>query len=70
MKPLSEMAFEELVTELEETARAMESADLGIERAAELYERAGSLHATALQRLTLVTARLEQLRNATPDRHA
>ena len=56
------MTFEELVIELEDTAKAMEGADLGIERAADLYERAGALHAAASNRLTQVQARLAQLR--------
>ena len=64
MRALAEMTFEELVAELDDPARAMESADLGIERAAELYERAGALHAAAAERLSQVTARLAQLRIA------
>ena len=60
------MTFEEIVDELERTARAMEAADLGIEQAAELYERAGLLHRVATQRLASVQIRLEELRGAVP----
>ena len=58
---LSGMTFEEIVDELERTARAMESSDIGIEQAADLYERAGLLHRVATQRLASVRTRLDEL---------
>ena len=66
----STLTFEQLVDQLEATARAMEASHLGIEAAAELYARAGALHRAANERLATVQARLEELRerdvNETP----
>jgi exodeoxyribonuclease VII small subunit len=59
---LAGRTFEELVDELERVARAMDAPDLGIEQAADLYERAGALHRAASDRLSQVQARLERLR--------
>ena len=44
---LQSQTFEELVTELEQVARSMDAPELGIEQAADLYERAGALHRAA-----------------------
>ena len=59
---LAAMTFEQLVAELERVANAMDRGDIGIEEAADLYGRAGSLHAAATQRLERVQARLSELR--------
>ena len=55
------MTFEQLVAELEAMTRRMASGDIGIEEAAELYERAGELHALAAERLEKVKERIERL---------
>ena len=62
--PFASMTFEELVGELESVARAMESPELGIEAAADLYGRAAALHGAAHERLATVQARLAALRGA------
>jgi exodeoxyribonuclease VII small subunit len=54
-------SYEELVAELEELTQRMSSADIGIEEAADLYERAGGLHNQARARLDQVRARIEAL---------
>ena len=59
---LDTMTFEELVTELESVAHAMDRGDIGIEEAANLYGRAGTLHAAARDRLRRVEQRLAMLR--------
>lgn len=59
---LAGRTFEELVAELEQVAKAMDAPDLGIEEAADLYERAGALHRAASQRLARVQERVEALR--------
>ncbi len=56
------MTFEELVEELTEVTAQMDDGAIGIERAADLYDRASALHAAASARLLGVEARLEQLR--------
>jgi exodeoxyribonuclease VII small subunit len=53
--------FEELMTELETLTERLAAGDLGIEAAAELYERAERLHDLAAQRLAQVQARVEAL---------
>jgi exodeoxyribonuclease VII small subunit len=53
--------FEELMTELETLTERLAAGDLGIEAAAELYERAERLHALAAERLAQVQARVEAL---------
>ena len=54
--------FEDLVTELEGVAMAMDRGEIGIEEAADLYERASALHAAATDRLAGVQRRLAELR--------
>lgn len=56
--------FEELVGELEQLTARLAAGDLGIEAAAELYERAERLHAQASARLDQVRARVEKLTGA------
>jgi exodeoxyribonuclease VII small subunit len=53
--------FEELMAELESITEKMAAGDLGIEAAAELFERAEALHALATERLVQVRARVERL---------
>ena len=61
-RQLADMTFEELVAELEAVAQAMDRGDIGIEAAADLYGRAGELHAAAAERLGRVQRRLATLR--------
>ena len=56
-----ERTFEDLMTDLESITERLAAGDLGIEAAADLYERAEQLHALASQRLTQVKARVEGL---------
>lgn len=53
--------FEELMAELEAITERLAAGDLGIEAAADLYERAEDLHARAAARLAQVQARIESL---------
>ena len=53
--------FEEIMAELEAVTEQLAAGDLGIEAAAELYERAERLHAEATGRLDQVRARVEGL---------
>jgi exodeoxyribonuclease VII small subunit len=53
--------FEELMSELEEVTGQLAAGDIGIEAAADLYERAERLHARAAERLDQVKARVERL---------
>jgi exodeoxyribonuclease VII small subunit len=55
------MTYEQLVAELESLTARMASGDIGIEAAAELYERAGVLHAAAAERLARVQERIDAL---------
>jgi exodeoxyribonuclease VII small subunit len=55
------MSYEQLVAELESLTARMASGDIGIEAAAELYERAGVLHAAAAERLARVQERIDKL---------
>jgi exodeoxyribonuclease VII small subunit len=53
--------FEDLMAELEEVTERLAAGDLGIEAAADLYERAELLHSQAAERLAQVQARVESL---------
>lgn len=53
--------FEELVSELEQVTELLATGEVGIEAAADLYERAQRLHALASKRLALVQERVERL---------
>jgi exodeoxyribonuclease VII small subunit len=53
--------FEELMAELESITEQLGTGDLGIEAAADLYERAEKLYALASARLAQVKARVEKL---------
>lgn len=57
----AEATFEELVAELESLTAQLAAGDLGIEAAADVYERAEKLHALATERLERVRARVEGL---------
>jgi exodeoxyribonuclease VII small subunit len=61
------MTYEQLVAELESLTHQMAAGDIGIEAAAELYERAGVLHAQAVERLARVQARIDALAPASAD---
>jgi exodeoxyribonuclease VII small subunit len=63
-----ELTFEQLMAELEAITERLAAGDLGIEAAADLYERAEQLHARAAARLAQVQARVEALskREAVP----
>ncbi len=58
----SAMTFEQLMAELESVTEALATGELGIEAAADLYERAERLHALATARLAQVQARVDGLR--------
>ena len=59
--PYAERTFEQLVAELEGLTEQMASGELGIEAAADLYERAQVLHGLAEERLRRVQERVERL---------
>ena len=53
--------FEELMADLEAITEKLAAGDLGIEAAADLFERAEVLHALATERLVQVRSRVERL---------
>ncbi len=55
------MTYEQLVEALEVMTDRMAAGDIGIEEAADLYEKAGHLHALAAERLARVQERIERL---------
>jgi len=58
---LDTLSFEELVDRLEALTAQLADGGIGIERAADLYERAQRLHATATARLEAVARRIGDL---------
>jgi exodeoxyribonuclease VII small subunit len=54
--------FEDLLAELEAVTDRLAGGEVGIEEAADLYERAERLHREASERLEQVRARVERLR--------
>jgi exodeoxyribonuclease VII small subunit len=56
-----EPTFEEIMAELEAVTEQLAAGEIGIEAAAELYERAERLHAQATERLSQVKARVSGL---------
>lgn len=60
-----QLSFEELVAALEALTDRLASGQIGIEEAADLYERAERLHALASQRLARVQARIDALGTST-----
>ena len=61
MKADEELTFEELVAALEVLTERMAAGDIGIEEAADLYERSQALHDLAAERLAHVQRRIEEL---------
>lgn len=59
--PYAELTFEELVEQLEGLTERMAAGDIGIEEAADLYERAQALHGLAEERLRRVQERIQRL---------
>jgi exodeoxyribonuclease VII small subunit len=62
----TDRSFEDLMAELEAVTDRLATGELGIEAAAELYERAERLHAAAAARLAQVQARVEALGQRNP----
>lgn len=60
------LSYEQLVEALEATISRMADGSIGIEEAADLYERAGRLHAAASERLARIQARIDQLTEHAP----
>ena len=58
---VEEMSFEQLMEALESITEQLASGDLGIERAADLYEQAERLHTQARRRLEEVQSRIDRL---------
>lgn len=58
---LDALSFEELVERLEALTAQLADGGIGIERAADLYERAQRLHAAAAARLDAVARRIDTL---------
>jgi exodeoxyribonuclease VII small subunit len=58
---LDALSFEELVDRLEALTAQLADGGIGIERAADLYERAQRLHAAASARLEAVARRIDEL---------
>jgi len=56
-----ERTFEELIAELEQVTEVLAAGEVGIEAAADLYERAQRLHTLASERLARVQERVERL---------
>lgn len=63
----SQPTFEELMAQLEDVTARLAAGDIGIEAAADLYERATRLHAQAAERLEQVRSRVERLSAASPE---
>ena len=57
-------SFEQLMAELEDVVRRMSGTEIGIEEAADLYEKARTLHDAAAARLEAVEARIAELSDA------
>jgi exodeoxyribonuclease VII small subunit len=55
------LSYEQLLAELETMTDRMAAGDIGIEAAADLYERATALHAVAAARLDAIRARIDNL---------
>ena len=64
--PDSGRSFEELVGELEAVTEQLAGGQIGIEQAADLYERAEQLHRLARERLEAVQARVDRLSTGEP----
>lgn len=64
---VEELRYEEIVEQLEAVTDQLASGAVGIEAAADLYERAGRLHAAASARLDAVRHRLDTLEPPSDD---
>ncbi len=58
---LAAMRYEELVATLERLTRRMADNEVGIEEAADLYERARAIHRMASERLDAIRKRIDEL---------
>ena len=67
---LADLTFEQLLERLEELTASLSSGEVGIEEAADLYEEAGRVYASARDRLAAVQERIERLRMARPEEAA
>jgi len=56
-----ELRYEQIVEQLEAVTEQLAAGSVGIEAAADLFEKAGRLHAQAAARLDAVRLRLEAL---------
>jgi exodeoxyribonuclease VII small subunit len=65
---LNSLSFEQLLDELESVTKQIESREIGIEAATDLYERAGQLHAAATDRLATIEERIRSIDNAQAQR--
>ncbi len=65
---LNTLSFEQLLDELESVTKQIESREIGIEAATDLYERAGQLHAAATDRLAAIEARIRSIDDAQSQR--
>ncbi|MCS7178745.1 MAG: exodeoxyribonuclease VII small subunit [Anaerolineae bacterium] len=61
MKPVSEMTFEEALTELEEVVRRLEAGGLTLEESLALYERGQALAAYCNRQLDQAELKVSQL---------
>jgi exodeoxyribonuclease VII small subunit len=59
---LDRMSYEQLLEKLEDLTSRMASGEVGIEEAAELYEKAGEVYRSAAERLASVEQRINRLK--------
>jgi len=64
---LAGLTYEQLVDELERLTDLMSSGEVGIEEAADLYDRAGRVYRAAAERLERVAARVSELKARMPE---
>jgi exodeoxyribonuclease VII small subunit len=64
---LNALTYEQLVEALESLTARMAAGDIGIEEVADLYERAGELHAAAAARLARVRERIDGMAADEPE---
>lgn len=64
--PLEALTFEQLLSALELVTGRLANGELGIEAAADLYEQAEILYATAQERLAAVEARISRMQGGQP----
>jgi len=61
----STLSYEQLVEALERTVERMAAGEVGLEETVDLYERAGSLHDLAAERLARIQERIDRLTEGT-----